>query len=148
MMEIAELIEKHGFYEAVKKATATLKEYPQANIETIHHFCGGVYMREIRIPAGTMLIGKIHKKEHLCILNGDIEIVSNDVAGHFSGYLTFVSKPGVQRIGYALADTVFTSVHAIDYAGKSIQQLEHELTVETLEEYQQFLTNEVGLCHL
>ena len=81
--------------------------------EVVHHFSPGIYAREVRIPKGAVLTGKIHKTEHLCILNGDIEIASQDGKGRFTGYLTFLSKPGVKRIGFAHEDTVFTTIHAI-----------------------------------
>ena len=110
-----------------------LADYPPIVPEVIHHFAPGVYMREMRIKKGTLLTGRIHKTEHLCILNGDIEIASQDGKGRFTGYLTFLSKPGVKRIGYAHEDTVFTTVHATHET--DIEKLEHDLAVDTFEEY-------------
>ena len=104
--------------------------------EVIHHFSPGIYAREMRIPKGTLLTGKIHKTEHLCILNGDIEIASQDGKGRFTGYLTFLSKPGVKRIGYAHEDTVFTTIHAIE--GTDISALEAALVVDTFEQYENY----------
>ncbi len=37
----------------------------QIELVTIHHFSPGIYMRELRIPAGVTLTGAIHKTEHL-----------------------------------------------------------------------------------
>ena len=104
--------------------------------EVIHHFSPGIYAREVRIPKGAVLTGKIHKTEHLCILNGDIEIASQDGTGRFTGYLTFLSKPGVKRIGYAHEDTVFTTIHAIE--GTDISALEAALVVDTFEQYENY----------
>ncbi len=104
--------------------------------EVIHHFSPGIYAREMRIPKGTLLTGKIHKTEHLCILNGDIEIASQDGKGRFTGYLTFLSKPGVKRIGYAYEDTVFTTIHAIE--GTDISAIEAALVVDTFEQYENY----------
>ena len=104
--------------------------------EIIHHFSPGIYAREIRLKKGTVLTGKIHKTEHLCILNGDIEIASQDGKGRFTGYLTFRSKPGIKRIGYAHEDTVFTTIHAIE--GTDIQSIESALVVDTFEQYEQY----------
>jgi len=113
-----------------------LKSNNPINPEVIHHFSPGVYAREVRIPKGTVLTGKIHKTEHLCILNGDIEIASQDGKGRFTGYLTFLSKPGVKRIGYAHEDTVFTTIHAIE--GTDISELEKALVVDTFEQYENY----------
>ncbi len=104
--------------------------------EVVHHFSPGIYAREVRIPKGAVLTGKIHKTEHLCILNGDIEIASQDGKGRFTGYLTFLSKPGVKRIGFAHEDTVFTTIHAIK--GTDISALEEELVVDTFEQYENY----------
>jgi hypothetical protein len=113
-----------------------LKSNNPISPEVIHHFSPGVYAREVRIPKGTVLTGKIHKTEHLCILNGDIEIASQDGKGRFTGYLTFLSKPGVKRIGYAHEDTVFTTIHAIE--GTDISELEKALVVDTFEQYENY----------
>ena len=113
-----------------------MRSHPQVDPEVIHHFSPGIYAREMRIKKGTVLTGKIHKTEHLCILNGDIEIASQDGKGRFTGYLTFLSKPGVKRIGFAHEDTVFTTIHAIE--GTDIQSLEAALVVDTFEQYKQY----------
>lgn len=136
--ELAEILPEHlNFKDAIGVAENFIRELPQQIIpEVINHFAPGIYAREMRIPAGTILTGKIHKTEHLCILNGDIDIASQEGAGRFTGYLTFLSKPGIKRIGYAHEDTVFTTIHAIE--GTDIPTLEDELTVETFEQYEQY----------
>lgn len=127
-----------NFKEAITAAEEILRaSCEQIGPEVVHHFADGIYMREMRIKKGTVLTGKIHKTEHLCTLNGDISIASEDGTGRFTGYLTFLSKAGVKRIGYAHEDTVFTTVHAIN--GTDIKALEEALAVDTFEEYEQFL---------
>ena len=139
MSELSKLLpEATDFRAAIMAAEALLKDScEQISPEVIHHFAPGIYMREMRIKKGTILTGKIHKTEHLCVLNGDIEIASEDGKGRFTGYLTFLSKPGVKRIGYAHEDTVFTTVHAIE--GTDIAELEAALAVDSFEEYDRFL---------
>ncbi len=139
MSELSKLLpEATDFRAAIMAAEALLKDScEQINPEVIHHFAPGIYMREMRIKKGTILTGKIHKTEHLCVLNGDIVIASEDGTGRFTGYLTFLSKPGVKRIGYAHEDTVFTTVHAIE--GTDIAELEAALAVDSFEEYDRFL---------
>ncbi len=139
MSELSKILpESPDFRTAIMAAEAIMKDScEQISPEVIHHFAPGIYMREMRIKKGTVLTGKIHKTEHLCILNGDIEIASEDGKGRFTGYLTFLSKPGIKRIGYAHEDTVFTTVHAIK--GTDIAALEAALVVDTFEAYEQFL---------
>lgn len=139
MSELSKILpEATDFRAAIMAAEAILKDScEQISPEVIHHFAPGIYMREMRIKKGTLLTGKIHKTEHLCVLNGDIEIASEDGKGRFTGYLTFLSKPGVKRIGYAHEDTVFTTVHATYET--NIEKLESALAVDSFEEYDRFL---------
>lgn len=138
MNELSQILpDSLDFKEAILVAEGLmLKSDNPITPEVIHHFSPGIYAREMRIKKGTLLTGKIHKTEHLCILNGDIEIASQDGKGRFTGYLTFLSKPGVKRIGYAHEDTVFTTIHAIE--GTDIPSLEEALAVDTFEQYEQY----------
>ena len=41
---------------------------PQVECPLKHYFAPGVYLREIFMPAGSVVIGKIHKTEHFNII--------------------------------------------------------------------------------
>jgi len=56
-----------------------MKEQPQLELKVVHYFSPGVYARELHIPAGTMLTGKIHKYEQLNILiKGDMSVLTEN----------------------------------------------------------------------
>lgn len=77
-----------------------------------HYFSDGVYAREIRIPAGTLLTGKIHKRENLNILSaGEISVLTEAGMQRIKAPFTVVSPPGTKRIAYAHTDCVWTTVH-------------------------------------
>jgi hypothetical protein len=77
-----------------------------------HHFAPGVYARELRIPADHILVGKIHKHEHLCIVSaGDITVFSEFGCNRIRAPATILSKPGAKRVGIAHTDTVWTTIH-------------------------------------
>jgi len=85
----------------------------QIAIETTHYFADGLYAREIFIPAGTLLTGKIHTREHINIISqGEIEVVTENGARLVKAPATFVSPPGTKRVGLAKSDTVWTTIHA------------------------------------
>lgn len=86
---------------------------PAVSIEPTHHFAPGIYAREIRIPAGTLLTGKIHKTRHLNIVSAGWIAVYTATEGWkaLRAPCSFVAEPGTRRIGYALEDTVWTTVH-------------------------------------
>jgi hypothetical protein len=93
---------------------AAMLRMEQAPIETSHTFCNGIYARKIVIPAGATLVGKIHKTEHLNIVaKGRIAVFTADGGRRTveAGDLV-VGQPGTKRVGYALEDTVWVTLHA------------------------------------
>lgn len=115
-----------------------LLKLPQVEIVTTHHFSKGLYAREIFIPKGTILIGKIHKYENLNILSqGDITILTEFGARRLRAPFTVVSPPLTKRVGYAHEDTVWTTIHATDET--DLEKLEAELILPT---FPDMLTND------
>lgn len=87
----------------------------QVEIPVEHHFSKGVYAREIKIPAGSLIIGKIHKFENLNILSsGEILIASIEGIEHVIAPYTKVSNAGTKRMLYAITDCVWTTIHGTD----------------------------------
>ena len=113
-----------------------IKEYPQVEIETHHYFGGGVYEREILVKPGTIITGKVHLTEHLAkLVKGTMTIYGDHESGTFTGPVTFVSKPGAKRVGYAHDDVVFSTFHSVGDE-VSIEALDKMLVVDTVEQYQ------------
>lgn len=79
---------------------------------TRHWFAPGIYARELLIPAGTCLTGKIHRHEVLNICVGDISVLTEDGVKRMTGHHTLVSPAGIKRVGFAHADTLWTCIHA------------------------------------
>lgn len=98
----------------------------QIEIPVEHGFAAGIYARTIRIPAGTILTGKIHRTEHLNIISaGAIEVATEDGTRLIEAPCIFVAPPGTKRAGYTLSDTVWTTVHATHET--DLDRLEAEL---------------------
>ena len=125
-----------GFREKITLAQDIIGSVEQLDYTLINHFSKGLYAREMHIPAGAILVGKIHKTEHLCVVNGDIRIESDEGVKRFTGFHVFNSHPGAKRIGLALADTVFITFHATDET--DLDTLEGQLVVDTFEQYDSF----------
>jgi hypothetical protein len=105
-----------------------LAKYPQTECPLKHHFAPGVYVREIFMPAETIIIGHIHRTEHLNILvQGACFIVHNDGSREeLRAPMTFVSKAGVQKALYITEDMVWQTVHVTTET--DIEKLEAMLT--------------------
>lgn len=81
--------------------------------ETNHYFTDGLYAREILIPAGTLLTGKIHRFGHINIISkGDISVMTENGIKRIKSPCTLISKPGIKRVGFAHEDTIWTTIHA------------------------------------
>lgn len=117
---------------------AELKKLPQAECPVRHWFAPGLYMREMLIPAGVCLTGKIHRHEHFCIISqGELSVYNEDGVKHLAAPCTFVSPPGVKRVGYAHTDTIFTTIHANPDDERDVDTLEKRYVCDT---YQELLT--------
>jgi len=121
--------------EKIDRLEAFMLRAPQVDIEPVHHFAHGIYAREITIKAGTLLTGKIHKTEHLNIVSkGRIAVWTEDGVKEVAAPFTMVSRPGTKRVGYALEDTVWTTIHATDET--DLDKLEVELIAATHDDVQ------------
>lgn len=108
---------------AIAEATAVLAKLPQVECLLTHYFLPGVYLREICMPAGSIIIGKIHKTRHFNIIQrGKVRLHG---AGTLEGPYTFISEPGVQKLLYIEEDTVWTTVHLTNET--NLEALEREL---------------------
>jgi hypothetical protein len=91
---------------------AQIEAAPDGPIETRHYYADGLYAREIHIPAGTWVVGSIHRREHINVLSkGDVSVVTE--AGHcaqrIQAPMTFAVKAGMKALGYAHTDAVWTT---------------------------------------
>lgn len=96
------------FEDDLRKCSAIRAELP-----VVQYFCDGVYMRELHMPAGTLLTGKIHKRACLnIVLTGEVEVVTDQGARIVRGPLVFESPGGIKRAGRVISDTIWITVHA------------------------------------
>lgn len=81
-----------------------------------HHFANGSYGREMYLPAGLVVVGKIHKHSHVnCISKGRVRVYTEQEGMvELVAPITFVSSPGTKRVVYVDEDTVWTTVHVTD----------------------------------
>ena len=83
------------------------------HLPLIHTFAEGCYVREIFIPAGSFLTGKIHKHAHPNFLMQGKVIVVTEQGGraYLEAPLSMISHAGTKRAIYALTDTIWITVH-------------------------------------
>jgi len=100
---------------------------PQTDCPLKHYFAPGVYVREIFMPAGTIVIGKIHKTEHFNIIQRGLCYLFNEDGSRqiLQSPLTFVSPPGKQKVLYICEDTIWSTVHITQE--RDLEKLEVQL---------------------
>lgn len=113
MSEIVESAVELSRAELVNRAVQEFSKLPQTECPLTHRFAPGVYLREIFMPAGAIVIGKIHRTEHFNVLiRGACMIVHDDGSREeLRAPLTFVSKAGVQKVLVILEDTIWQTIH-------------------------------------
>lgn len=118
-------------------AEAWMKQQPQLELETRHYFSKDVYAREILIPAGTILVGEIHKYENLNILSkGSMIVSTEDAIVKVDAPFTIVSPPGTKRIARALTDCVWTTIHGTDE--RNVDLIKQKFIATSEQEYLEF----------
>ena len=99
-------------------------------LETNHYLAHGVYARELHIPAGCRLTGKIHR--HSCInliLAGEITVQSHEGERLIKAPAIVVSPPGTKRAGFAHKDTIWVTVHHTEQIDPDL--IEQEVITES-----------------
>jgi hypothetical protein len=100
---------------------------PQADLQTEHYFSeSGMYCRKVFRPAGTLIVGKVHKQHHLflCAMGEIIAWTENGMKRLQAGDVV-ESKPGTKRVTLAVTDAIGVTVHRTDKT--DLDEIEAEL---------------------
>lgn len=110
---------KFSLTEAVRPGSArqkaerledVLKSAPQVDCPVREYFAPGVYAREITLPAGTVLVGAVHKVENLAVLSkGRLILATDGGPVEIKAPYTLTVKPGAKNAATALEDSVWTN---------------------------------------
>ncbi len=128
--EVAEAISNYvPTREKIEQLQSLMVKMPQAEIKTEHYFSGGMYSRKVFRAAGTLIVGKVHKKDHLFVCTmGEI------IAWTEKGMVTLKagdvveSKAGTKRVTLAIQDSIGMTIHKTDKT--DLDEIEEELIEE------------------
>ena len=112
--------------EQIEKLQSEMANMPQQELQTEHYFSGGMYCRKVFRPAGTLIVGKIHKKDHLfmCASGEIIAWTENGMKKLCAGDI-IESKSGTKRVTLAVTDAVGITVHKTE--STDLDEIEAEL---------------------
>lgn len=100
-------------HEKLLRLEAAVLALPQVDMPVSHEHCDGLYARTIKIPAGVVLTGKLHRHECFFVVRrGRIAVTQGaDVVLLEAGDM-LVTPAGSMRAGVALTDVEVTTFHA------------------------------------
>lgn len=102
----------------IKQLQQVVGSVPQIDLPVKHHFSVGSYVREIFMPAGSVVIGKEHATRHLnIVISGRCTVWTVDgkhVYDAKDGPITFESMAGVKKVLYMHTDVIWMTVHPTD----------------------------------
>lgn len=101
--------------ERMARLTSAMLSMDQIDIPIKHTFAPGMYVREMVMPKGSLIVGKIHKHDHIIIVSsGDCTVYSKDGLQRLKGPCTATYTAGTQRAIYAHEDTIWHNIHAVE----------------------------------
>lgn len=113
------------------------------DLPVTHDFAEGLYLRRMFIPKGTLIVGKVHKRECVNVVeSGDIAVLTESGSMRVRAGFMSVTPAGLQKLGYANEDTVFTNIFRVDTAHTDdLEALERELVCDSYEEYAEHIAS-------
>lgn len=114
MNALATLLPNMPTLAAIQRLEAALRQSPeQVDIEPVHYFAPGTYAREITIPAGVVVVGKLHRHDHMIMLvTGEATIYTDQGMKRIVGPKVWTSSAGTKRAIYAHTDATLMTIHA------------------------------------
>ncbi|MNE71410.1 hypothetical protein D3C80_1672830 [compost metagenome] len=94
-------------------------------------------MRQMDAKAGTLIVSKMHRTEHMnVLLSGSLTVATENGIEYLKAPAVIKSMPGTKRIGYFHEDTSWMTVHPTD--STDLEEIEKQVIVPE-EEIDQFL---------
>lgn len=105
-----------------------------------HSFTDGIYVREISIPKGMYIVGKIHKHAHPnFLLKGIVDVVTESGGlERLEGPCAMISPEGTKRALRTITDVVWITVHHNPTNTQDLDKLEEIVIADSYESYGQF----------
>lgn len=119
------LVSKVPTLAEIQRLQSAMARMPQAILQTEHYFADGMYARKLTRPAGTLIIGKVHKKEHFFVIAmGTLIIWTEGGMKELSAGTVLMSKPGTKRVTLATEDAIGITFHRTDSTDLDVVEAE------------------------
>ena len=107
-----------------------------------HSFADQLYIRQMEMKKGTMVIGAVHNHKHVWfLLTGHLTISDDKEVQDYQSPCYVISEAGTQRAIYANEDAIFVNVHKNPSNTENIEELEKEIVSITREDFNNYINN-------
>lgn len=122
-------MDKVDLLQQIHKFEDLMSQCEQTECPVRERLVGGQYLRECTMPAGILVVSKMHKCEHpFFVTKGKVSVFTEGQGWELiEAPFTGITKPGTKRILYTHEDTVWTTVHRTDKG--SIEEVVDDIIV-------------------
>ena len=107
-----------------------------------HFFMDGVYVREMTMFKGSIVIGAIHKHLHMCfLLKGHLTVVSEIGVNEYIAPCFIIAEPGEKRVLYAHENSLWYNTHKNETNTKDVKDIEKRTVAVSYKEYEEYINN-------
>lgn len=110
-----------------------------------HLWLPGMVLRQMFAPAGSVIVGWVHKKASFAgVSSGRILVRNQRGLFNLGAGDVFVSEPGTQNAGLTLEDTTYFNVWRTELAEDEVSEdaVRHDVAVPSLADYERLLLQE------
>ena len=120
------IIETPPSREQIERLQSEIVKMPQVELATEHFFSPGMYCRKVTRPAGTLIVGKVHKAPHFFVcVKGEILAWSETGMRRMQAGDVIESQAGTKRVTLAVVDSIGMTIHKTDKT--DLDEIETEL---------------------
>jgi quercetin dioxygenase-like cupin family protein len=107
-----------------------------------HTFADGIYVRQMSMNPGSVVVGAIHKHLHVWfLLTGKLRVGTEESYEDYRAPCYVVATPGTKRVIYALEQSIFVNIHKNPTNSQDIDWLEKEIVAKDFKEYDEYIKN-------
>ena len=101
---------------AIERLQAEMAKHSQIECKTDHYFADGLYVRTVFSPAGSVIVGKVHRTEHVyAVLSGRVQVTTDngviDLDANKNGPQFLICSVGTKRAVLVIEDAWRMNVH-------------------------------------
>jgi hypothetical protein len=131
-LSLMPLVDGVSMREKIARLQDELLKLPQYEPKTQHYFANGMYLRTLWSPAGSRIVGAVHKTEHFyAVLTGHVQVATDEgvieLNANRDGPQILVCPVGTKRAVSVIEDAWRMNVHLNPKNITSVDELELEL---------------------